>query len=257
VRALLAWVKEGSWDWAKAGAALYALGLLITSIYFLRFSILSIDLLRPQSIIVGLYFVLLYLLLPAVFLLLLTPLKWNTGVLVGFILLLVAKELALRLLVGTPPAAAVILILVLQLVAFVRLNLDRPKASEPLLRFEVVPKDVFAATAFVLLLVTFAATIYGSIPGYLGGGRPILVQVFTDTADLPSNRFMRTKNIPQINMAIPSFRLNLLYESEDYLYFVAEARGRMKGYSIMKLRRDEVLRMDYITPVWFSMGDDK
>lgn len=246
---LLAWAKQRSWDWAKVGALLYGLGILITSIYFLRFSVLSLDLLRPHSVLVGSYFVALYLLLPAAFLVVLKPLKRNSAVLVAFSMLLMAKEVVLGWLIGGPPATAVVLLVMAQLALFVRFSVEGKAAF---LRFEVVPKDVLAGLAFAVLLFLFASTSYGCIPGYLGGGKPILVHVFTETADLPDSRFMQTKNMPQINMALTSFRLRLLYESEDYFYFVAESQGIMKGYSVMRLKRDQVLRMDYITPVWFG-----
>jgi hypothetical protein len=102
-----------------------------------------------------------------------------------------------------------------------------------------------------VLLLSFAAFLYGSIPAYCGGGAPMLVQVFTKEPELPANRFMATRNSPQINPTIPSFRLRLLYESPEYFYFVAESRGRMRGHSVMRLSREQVLRLDYVTPFHF------
>lgn len=254
---LLKRLREGVWDWAKIGAVFYVLGLLITSIYFLRFSILSLDLLRPQSIIVGLYFAALYFALPILFLVVLRPVRSDVRVLTAFIVLLVTKDLALcRLIEGSLGAATVLVIL--QICLFIGIDRDRTKRPYKWsLYFKLFPVGRIELAVASLLLVVFASTTFGDIPGYFGGGHPISVHVFTRTPELPANRFMQTRNRPQVNRAMTSFRLNLLYESEDYFYFVAESKRNMTGYSIMKLQRTEVLRVDYITPVWFSAGGDQ
>jgi hypothetical protein len=178
---LLAWVKQGSWDWARLGAVLYVAGVLISSIYFLRFTILSLDLLRPQSLIVGLYFFALYFIMPAAVLMFLKPLQSIQAILVVFLTLLIAKEMMLRFLIAAPSAKTVALLVTLQLVLFCRFDYNKKKKRWLLLRFVVVPKDPLAAMALAVILFVFATTTYGSIPGYLGGGKPILVHVFTKT----------------------------------------------------------------------------
>jgi hypothetical protein len=97
------------------------------------------------------------------------------------------------------------------------------------------------------------------IPAFLSGGKPLPVQVFTKTADLPASRFVISKNQPKINSAIDSFSLRLLYETDRDVYFVndLESEGNLIGYSVMRLKRDEILRMDYVTPKWVRWKGDQ
>jgi len=58
-----------------------------------------------------------------------------------------------------------------------------------------------------------------------------------------------SKNQPQINNSIDSFSLRLLYETDKDVYFVNDLQSgdNLIGYSIMRLKKDEILRMDYVT----------
>jgi hypothetical protein len=86
----------------------------------------------------------------------------------------------------------------------------------------------------------------------LGGAKPLAVQVITKTPDLPANRFVSSKNEPKINNAIDSFSLRMLYETDKDVYFVSDlqSEGSLIGSSVMRLKKDEILRMDYTTPRW-------
>jgi len=61
-----------------------------------------------------------------------------------------------------------------------------------------------------------------------------------------------SKNQPKINNAIDSFSLRLLYETDKDAYFVndLQSEGNLIGYSVMRLKKDEIVRMDYATPRW-------
>lgn len=242
-----------SWDFAKAAVALYIIGLVITATYYVRFSILSVDLLQPHSILVGLSFVVLYIVVPAITLLLLRSSKSILAITLIFCSVVVMKELAFSAVCGDLHWISAFVLAILQVLTFMRLsrNISQRQSS---LRFNVVPSDPIGIAAVLLTALVFASTTYGRIPSYLGGGKPTLVHVFTKEQELPGNRFIRNRNLPQINKKLISYRLQLLYESANYLYFVTETRGKLTGYSIMRLKRDEVLRMDYVTPVWFSVG---
>jgi len=81
---------------------------------------------------------------------------------------------------------------------------------------------------------------------------PLRVQVFTKTAELPANRFVDSKNHPQINKSLDSYALQLLYETDKDVYFLYDLQtgDTLIGYSVMRLKKDEILRIDYMTPKW-------
>src|ERR1700679_4357919 len=59
------WLNLRGLDAAKAGLALYIVGMVTSGIYYARFHILALDFTRIQSIVVGVYLIALYLAAPA------------------------------------------------------------------------------------------------------------------------------------------------------------------------------------------------
>ena len=245
--------QETSWgpafELAKVGAVLYAIGLTITALHNIKFSILAIDPVRPQAIVAGLLFVAWYFAVPILILFILQRTRPPMLAVYVFVVIMVAKEVALWWALNANAKHVALATAALQVIMFA----TRPVREWRFNRITLspVPSRSRLAVCAVTLLVLFALFLYGAIPGYVGGGGPLLVNVITDKAELPSNRFMQTRNAPAVNKSMPSFKLNLLYESDSYLYFIAESHGKMKGYSVMRLSRDQVLRMDYVTPFHF------
>jgi len=239
-------------DYAKIGATLYLIGIFVTVIRNVQFSILSIDLLRPQAIVTGLEFLILYVGLPMLLLAFLRPVRSRRAAITIFSLLITLKEYLIWHFLAPGRLLFVAIAAVVNIAMFGTYPILRRGTTlrRPLL-LVVHPSGSQLAVCLPILLSLFALFPFRAIPAYLAGGKPIAVDIFTKKEDLPLNRFMMTRNRPPINTSIPSYHLNLLYESTDYLYFVAVSHGAMKGYSIMRIRRDEVLRMDYATPLTF------
>lgn len=237
-------------DATKIALALYITGLFISSVYYLTFSILSLDLLRAQSILIGAYFVAAFAAVPALTLLALESLKRPWTITIIFVLVLAGKDLAIAYVLELGGATTILLV-VLQMAMFASFTggwRERPLVIE----YRPLTFGGPQVAALVALMLVFATRVYGQIPGYLGGGRPIPVTVLTDPQDLPANRFIQTPGTA-VNTKLLSHRLSLLYEGGDQMYFVAKSSRSMEGYSIMRLRRDKVLRMDYVTPVRFKI----
>lgn len=244
--------QQTSWlpafELATVGAVLYIIGLTITALHNIKFSILAIDLLRPQAIAAGLLFVLWYFALPAL-ILFLRRLPQPTVAVYVFVAAMLAKEVVLWWALAPKAKLIAVATATVQIVMFAMTSwrVWRPDR----MALSVLPAPYRLAVCGIVLLLLFAVFLYGAIPAYVGGGGPLLVNVITDKEELAANRFMLTRNAPAVNKSMPSFKLNLLYESDSYLYFVAESHGKMKGYSVMRLSRDQVLRMDYVTPFRF------
>ena len=68
-----------------------------------------------------------------------------------------------------------------------------------------------------------------------------------------------SKNQPKVNSAMDSYSLRLLYETDRDVYFVSDLKSEdnLIGYSVMRLKRDEILRMDYATPKWVQWKGDQ
>ncbi|HJX85172.1 MAG TPA: hypothetical protein VJ723_12585, partial [Candidatus Angelobacter sp.] len=78
------WLSALGTDAAKLGLVLYLLGLLASSFYYSRFSILTLDFTKTQSILIGVYIVALYAVVPAVVLFVLRGMRSTKAILAGF-----------------------------------------------------------------------------------------------------------------------------------------------------------------------------
>lgn len=256
---LRSWLGDLGLDTAKLGLLLYLLGLITSSLYYSRFSILTLDIAKSQCILVGVYVVILYGAVPGVLLFALKGIK-KVGVAGAvFGVVLVVCDLCFGLAVGFRGFPVVWIVLatsVLQFVFFLDLgglwSRLRSTDSKSPFAFVLSPLKAKALLLALLFCLHFAWFWFPHIPAYFGGGKPISVQVFTKTADLAANRFVQSKNRPQLNQAIDSYSLHLLYETDKDAYFVyeLEAADTLMGYTVMRLSKDEILRVDYNTPIW-------
>jgi hypothetical protein len=251
------WLSDLGLDTAKLALFLYLLGLITSSLYYSRFSILTLDLAKTQCILVGVYVVLLYAGIPAITLFLAKSIP-NGGV-VAVILggVLGLFDLYFAWLVGyrnTSLMRVALLTTVLQFLLFsdfstLRQFLPAPRKQ---IAFLLPPPRAKALLFALLVCLHFSLSWFPQIPAYLGGGKPLTVQVFPKTSELPANRFVDSKNHPRINKSLDSFSLHLLYETDKDVYFVddLQSEDNLVGYYVMRLKRDEILRIDYNTPKW-------
>lgn len=242
---------------AKLGLLLYVSGLLTSSLYYCRFSILTLDLAKTQCILIGVYLLLLYAIIPGGVLLAMKTVR-RQGVVslvltasLGILDLIVARAVGYH---SLGLARTVFFTAVLQFSLFLDVtNLWRALTRFKLLvAFEVPPSKPQALMVALLCCLQFSFSWFPQIPAYVGGGKPLSVQVFTRTPELPANRFIDSKNHPQINKSMDCFSLRLLYETSSDLYFVSDIDigGNLASYSVMRLDRGEVIRIDYNTPKW-------
>lgn len=258
------WLTDLGFDAAKLGLLLYVLGLVASSLYYSRFSIATLDLAKPQSILLGVYVVGLYAGLPAAALYSLRRIR-RVGVIAAvFAAVLCGLDSVLAYAVSYRSLtllSVVALTLVLQFFFFADfLSLVHSMLASRLGMDFTLPPPRGKALLFALLFCAhFSRFWFPQIPAFLGGGKPLPVQVFTKTSDLPANRFVMSRNQPKINNAMDSFSLRLLYETDRDVYFVSDLNsdGNLVGYSVMRLKRDEILRMDYSTPKWVEWKGDQ
>jgi len=258
------WLTDLGFDAAKLGLLLYVLGLVASSLYYSRFSIATLDLAKTQSILLGIYVVGLYAALPAAALFSLRRIPWVGIIAAAFVVVLCGLDCSLAYAVSYRSRSllsVVALTLVLQFFFFADfLSLVRSLLAGRLRIDFALPPPKGKSLAFaVLFCAHFSQFWFPQIPAFLGGGKPLSVQVFTKSPDLPANRFVMSKNQSKINTAMDSFSLRLLYETDRDVYFVSDLKseGNLIGYSVMRIKRDEILRMDYSTPKWVQWKGDQ
>ena len=101
----------------------------------------------------------------------------------------------------------------------------------------------------MVVCLHFSAAWFPRIPGNFAGGVPIYVQVFTSTPNLPDSRFMPVKDHPQLNNEMDSYRLWLLFQTDTDVYLLDKlpSQGTLIDDDVMRIPRDQVIRMDYNT----------
>jgi hypothetical protein len=251
------WLASLALDAAKLGLVLYLLGLIVSSFYYSRFSILTLDFTKTQSILIGVYIVVLYAVLPAA---ILFAIKWMTSARMILLMFssaigLVDLEIGLMLQyrkVGLLLAVVLTAILQFSLFASFPSSWSLVRGGQAQMKFVLIPSRAKAGVFALLFCLHFSMVWFPRIPAYFGGGTPLRVQVFTRIADLPANRFVMSKNYPQINKSLDSYALLLLYETDKDVYFLYDLQtgDTLIGYSVMRLKKDEILRIDYMTPKW-------
>jgi hypothetical protein len=249
------WLNLRGWDAAKAGLALYILGMLTSGIYYARFHILALDFTRIQSIVVGVYLIGLYLAAPA-------GAVWcadriSTHRVIRFavcVVLLAGLDAGLGLLLKCTSSTLrllTVVTLILQLMLFVDWNTFWASLRKRRLEVQLLhqPTRERLVALGLLICLHFSAFWFPRIPGNFAGGMPVQVQVFTQTPGLPDSRFAATKDKPQINSQMDSYALWLLYQTDTDVYLLDSlpAGGTLIDDDVMRITQGQVIRMDYNT----------
>jgi hypothetical protein len=252
------WLATFSLDTAKLGLALYLLGVFVSIIYYSRFSILTLDFAKAQAILLGCYVIIFYPSIVMMTLWLLRNVTNSALIAVVFFVVLTVFDLLAELAAGSNGvrlALAAVSMCALQTLCFAETETIFLSLRErrDLLTFRIFPSRRKGAIFVLLFCVHFALTMLPGIPMYLGGAKPLGVQVFTKIEDLPANRFVPyQKDAPQINGSIDSYSLRLLYETDKDMYFFADLKSGTDtlAHSVMRIPRDQITRIDYFTPKW-------
>jgi len=249
------WLNLRGIDAAKAGLALYIVGMVTSGIYYARFHVLALDFTRIQSIVVGVYLIVLYLAAPAGAVWCVRLLSRHRVVrVVVFLGVLAGLNAGLLTLIGVTGAGLALgtaSTLALQVVLFLDWKALWASLRNRKLEIEWMHQPTRARLVGwgVLVCLHFSVVWFPKIPGNFAGGKPIYVQVFTATAGLPDSRFASTKDKPQINSQMDSYSLWLLYQTDTDVYLLDSlpAGGTLIDDDVMRITQDQVIRMDYNT----------
>jgi hypothetical protein len=240
------------WDLTRAGVTLYLAGLLVSLIYYSQFGIFSLEILRPQCVLIGIFMLFFYGLLPLAILTSISSLRPRRLQIATALLVLALIDLLVLFFLRNDNQIALIAAITglgLQVLLFCR------RLAKGALIVTSPPESTRLLILLPLLAIHYAEFIHPSVPGHFGGGKPMTVDVYTDPQDLPANRFTRSKNRDRANKYRDSYRLHLLYETGPDYYFVEERRSNyaLEGYAVTRLPKLKVIRLDYLTPSWVSM----
>ena len=253
------WLVNLGLDVSKATLGLYLLGTVVSLFYYSRFSILTLDLIRSQSILIGCYVISAYCVIPVTVLWLCKKIAnvWlaiaiifvTTGVLDGAILHL-AEYRGFAMVLPSAVMFALQLSFFISIESVVRTLRER----DILVQFTLVPPKARSSILLIACLFHFSYVLFPRIPMYLGGARPMRVLVFTKTANLASVRMSGLKPTRNFNGTMDAFPMDLLYESDKDAYFLTEikANGAVLDHLVTRIHKDEIQRVDYQTPQWVT-----
>lgn len=253
------WLVNLGLDVSKLTLGVYLLGTIASLIYYSRFSILTLDLIRTQSILVGCYVVTAYCILPAATLRACKEVPNASRAIITVLVVIYAADFVIIRFAGyrgwTLSALSSVMV-ALQLSFFIVLDSVKQSKRERrmLVRFTVIPKKARSAVLLVPCLFHFSNVLLPHIPMYLGGAQPMNVEVFTEKANLASVRMSGVKPSRNFNGTLDSFQMNLLYESDKDAYFLTEltSNGAIFAHLVTRIHKDEIQRMDYQTPEWVN-----
>ena len=248
------WLSLRGMDAAKAGLALYIMGMLTSGAYYARFHILALDFTRIQSVVVGVYLIALYLAFPAAFV-------WFAARLSRLRVVRVLTCLGLLAVLNAGLAKLVkdswknlsvtaLSTLALQLILFLDWKTLGASLRNRRLQIQLLHQPTRERIVVFGLVVCmhFSLFWFPRIPGNFAGGMPVEVQVFTETPGLPDSRFASTKDKPQINSQMDSYALWLLYQTDTDVYLLDSLPGdTLIDDDVMRITQDQVIRMDYNT----------
>ncbi len=221
------------WDFAKMSLILYITGIFVSLLYFSQLSILSLDFAKPQAILIGVYCWGYFFLIPQSFIRFLSWVKTRLKFTITFfIIFLVIKAFMCVWFLGISSYLFPLFDVLLELLFFLDLKLW-------LLRLSPTKKSYSFFLAFSAL---FAFFLFPQIPSYLGGAKPLEIEIKTKPDSLLYSRFSKSKT-----------RL-LLYESDDELYLMQNIKtdGILLDIQITRIKKENVLSIKYKNPVWVS-----
>jgi hypothetical protein len=253
------WLATLGSDVTKITLGLYLIGTLVSIVYYSRFSILSLDFIKAQAILVGCYVIATYLAVPVVTLWVMRRMTNNRLITGAFLAVLASSDTLILLEAGSRKLAfalGLFTMMLLQFCCFVEVGKpDLPiRKARSGTRFHLVPSKSRSAGLVVLFCVHFALTIFPGIPMYVGGSRPLPVQIFTKTTSLPEITVAPYTKNRNFNPSIDSYGLQLLYETDKEMYFLTDvtASGAVIMHLVTRIPRSEIVRVDYQTPKWVT-----
>lgn len=227
-------------DFVKIGAGLYLIGLVVMFVYLVQLNVLSIDLIKPQAIVIGLYVWLLADTLPKMVSLMLSKFRLSamSDHLLFITLLFLVYNLIVWLISGFSIKGVVFaFLMVLAVLVFGGFN-SKTTADTP-----AAP----ASSSYLLVVVfcvLFSISLFPNIPQYFAGGKPVLVKIFPADKAVFLSQFSRRE--PDADGMIEA---DLLYEGGDSYYFIQnvtlDSSDIIFNYRIKKIKKDQVKKIEF------------
>jgi len=224
----------------KAGVILYLLGLFCTFIFFSQLNILSIDMLKPQCIVIGIYVWMWAVLLPRLWIQLVSLFRlkkrWLNILMVVLIFggsdAIIFYELSAVHNILNP----VLISLLAQLLFYFNIKKQA---------FELFPAATKNYLFMPVLAALFALILLPLIPQHLGGTKSEFVTVVfkEKQPDLLASRFIKGTG---------TYRF--LYETDKDYYFLEKASDRKSGivmrYVVKRIEKTEIVKLEFKTNPW-------
>ncbi len=224
----------------RAGVILYLLGLFCTFIFFSQLNILSIDMLKPQCIVIGIYVWIWAVLLPRVWIQLVSLFKFQKKWLNITMLALILGASNAIIFYGLSSVQNMLYPILINLLAQLLFYFNFKKRA-----FELFPPLVKNYLFIPVLAVLFAWMILPLIPQHFGGTKTELVRVvFKDKEpDLLASRFIKGTGF-----------YRFLYETDKDYYFLEKASDEKSGivmdYVVKRVEKTEIIKIEYKTSPW-------
>jgi hypothetical protein len=223
---------------AKAGIILYLLGIACTFFYFNQFNILSVDYLKPNAIILGIYQWVYFIAMPRVALLFVNYMVRNSRhALAGFVLfalLQIAANLMLFFMLGsfnTGSCLLVIFLTALLIIFHTNFSAGRLTITPPVARTYLFG---------IVFCFSFSYFIFPKIPYELGGAMPVKVNAVLSDSTLLQSRFSKS--------------LYLLYATGDDYYFIEKKQDAntqlVFEYIIKKVSKSAIKKIEFTKSIW-------
>jgi len=243
---------EAAFDLAKIGINLYVVGLFVTFIYYTQLQILSVDLLKPSAIIIGIYVWMLAELLPKLIIwAILRPNlsdKKERVVDLIFIALLLTTHVWMQVFFNGWSGVAVFFALITVAGCYIFFSRS-VELCENHVSFK--PSLQKRAGFIAVYAVIFSLSIYPKLPQYLGGGQPTEVKVYPKDRQVMLSQFSS-----QEYDADSCITATLLYEGVEDYYFMDRISEQNTGvivqYRIHKVKKDEIKKIIYRRPFWIN-----
>jgi hypothetical protein len=225
-------------DLTKTGILLYLMGIFCTFLYFSQFNILSVDFLKPQAIILGIYVWLYGIAIPRLLLAAISRIPFcNRSSVLCLLFFLVSLALLNFLFLAALSALSfslLIIALCATLVSFF-FHFDF-KRSGLLLQPSIYRHYLFIPVYCFICSYFFLP----KVPYFLGGFMPVKVTVVTTEAGLLQSRFSRS--------------IYLLYETGSEFYFFekkADAATKLVfNYVVKRVPKSQVKKLEIQKDLW-------
>lgn len=225
--------KELAW----CGAVLYLLGLFCTFCFYSQFGILSIDVLKPQCILIGLYVWLFAIGLPRILIVGISLFKINHRA-INVILVAAALAVTDYTIYAATTGQALLMAIIALFLQFLYYSSYRP------IYITAVPSRAKGYLFIIVLAYLFSTTLLPAIPQYFGGTKPAGVTLNFKGKDLLHNRFE-----PKADTVY-----NFLYETDHDYYFLEPISDANSGitfeYFVQRIPKDEIRKMQFHTSLW-------